>query len=51
VVGSAAASAVTGPKIFTDIVFEAGQAALQLSSRIMFVATASGALFQIDYTT
>jgi hypothetical protein len=40
---------VTGPKVFTDIAFEAASSGLQLPSQHMFVATAAGAVFQVDY--
>jgi hypothetical protein len=49
VVGTATAAVASGTKIFTDLGFEAGSAALQLPRQHMFAATASGAVFQIDY--
>lgn len=49
VVGGAAPSVVTGPKLFTDIAFEAASSGLQLATQHMFVATAGGAVFQVDY--
>lgn len=49
VVGGAAASVVSGPKVFTDIAFEAATSGLQLHSQHMFGATAAGAVFQVDY--
>lgn len=49
VVGTAAASVINGPKIFTDIAFDAGNSAMQLKSRHVFVASAAGAVFQVDY--
>ncbi|WIA37015.1 hypothetical protein OEZ86_013999 [Tetradesmus obliquus] len=49
VVGTATAAVASGPKIFTDLGCEAGSAALQLPTQHVFAATASGAVFQIDY--
>jgi heme/copper-type cytochrome/quinol oxidase subunit 1 len=49
VVGTATAAVASGTKIFTDLGFEAGSAALQLPTQHVFAATASGAVFQIDY--
>ena len=49
VVGGAAASVVTGPKLFTDIAFEASSSGLQLQTQHIYVATAAGAVFQVDY--
>jgi hypothetical protein len=49
VVGTATAAVASGTKIFTDLGFEAGSAALQLPTQHLFATTASGAAFQIDY--
>lgn len=49
VVGGAASSCVSGPKVFTDIAFEAASSGLQLATQHMYVATAAGAVFQVDY--
>lgn len=49
VVGTATAAVATGTRIFTDLAFEARAAAQQLPTQHMFAATASGAVFQIDY--
>jgi hypothetical protein len=49
VVGGAAASTINGPKVFTDIAFEAASSGLQLQTQHMYVSTASGAVFQVDY--
>jgi hypothetical protein len=49
VVGTATAAVASGTKIFTDLGFEAGSAALQLATQHVFASTASGAVFQIDY--
>jgi len=49
-VGGAAASIVTGPKVFTDIAFEAASSGLQLLTQHMYAATAAGAVFQVDYS-
>jgi hypothetical protein len=48
-VGGAASSCVSGPKVFTDIAFEAASSGLQLATQHMYVATAAGAVFQVDY--
>lgn len=49
VVGGAASSVVSGPKLFTDIAFEAASSGLQLQTQHVYVATAAGAVFQVDY--
>lgn len=35
--------------MFTDIAFEAASSGLQLATQHMYVATAGGAVFQVDY--
>ncbi|KAF6264700.1 hypothetical protein COO60DRAFT_1654818 [Scenedesmus sp. NREL 46B-D3] len=49
VVGTATAAVASGTKVFTDLSFESGSAALQLSTQHLYAATASGAVFQIDF--
>jgi hypothetical protein len=45
-------AAALGPNIFTDIAFEVGQSLYQLpGQRHVYVASASGAVFDIDYST
>ncbi|PNH08695.1 WD repeat domain-containing protein [Tetrabaena socialis] len=44
-------SAALGPNIFTDIAFEAGVGVYSVDAFKVYVASASGALFQVDYTT
>lgn len=47
--GTAAPCTAIGPNIFTDIAFETGPSAEQLGSRHVFVSTAAGAVFEINY--
>ncbi|KAI8472679.1 MAG: hypothetical protein J3K34DRAFT_519551 [Monoraphidium minutum] len=47
--GTAAPGAASGPNIFTAIAFEAGTAAAQVARRHVFVASAAGTVFQVDY--
>lgn len=42
-------AALLGPNIFTDIAFEGGASAFHLTTRHVFVASAAGAVFQINY--
>lgn len=42
-------SAALGPNIFTDIAFEAGVGVYGAEAWKMYVSSASGALFQVDY--
>lgn len=49
VVGGAAASVISGPKVFTDIAFEAASSGMQLRTQHMYVSSASGAVFQVNY--
>ncbi|KXZ51899.1 hypothetical protein GPECTOR_11g332 [Gonium pectorale] len=44
-------SAALGPNIFTDIAFEAGVGVYGVDAFKVYVSTASGAVFQVDYTT
>ena len=46
---SAGASAAAGPNIFTDIAFESGLGASGGGPSRVYVASASGALFEINY--
>lgn len=47
--GTAAASMALGPNIFTDIAFEVGNSAQQLRGRTVYVSSAGGSVFQVDY--
>ncbi len=47
--GTAAASIALGPNIFTDIAYEGGMAAGQLAGQHVWVASAAGAVFQVNY--
>ncbi|GLC33983.1 hypothetical protein PLESTB_000825300 [Pleodorina starrii] len=44
-------SAALGPNIFTDIAFEAGVGVYGADAFKVYVSSASGAVFQVDYTT
>ncbi|GLI66011.1 hypothetical protein VaNZ11_009714 [Volvox africanus] len=44
-------SAALGPNIFTDIAFEAGVGVYGVDAFKVYVSSASGAVFQVDYTT
>ncbi|KAG2491091.1 hypothetical protein HYH03_010535 [Edaphochlamys debaryana] len=44
-------SAALGPNIFTDIAFEAGVGVYGVDAFKFYVSSASGAVFQVDYTT
>lgn len=48
--GTAAVATALGPNLFTDIAYETGAAVSQLSSKHAFVASAAGAVFQVNYT-
>lgn len=48
--GTAAMTTALGPNLFTDIAYETGAAVRQLSSKHVFVSSAAGAVFQINYT-
>lgn len=47
---AAAAAALVGPTVFTDIAYETAGGAMPLEQRLVFVASASGSVFQINYT-
>lgn len=48
---AAGASAAPGPNIFTDVAFECGPEVLTADVRRVFVSSASGAVFEINYNT
>lgn len=44
-------SAALGPNVFTDIAFESSVGVYAPETRHVFVSSASGAVFEIDYGT
>ncbi len=44
-------AAALGPNIFTDLAFESTSGVYAPEGRRVFVASASGAIFEVDYAT